>query len=172
MHFSDIRGAGADLNCCDAHDRQDGVCAQIQQYSRGICCAPLHGMDKNTHPHDPETYSVIGAAMAVHTELGKGFLEAVYRHALTFELRSRGIPFQPEAALPITYKGQLLPVTYRADFVCYTDVLVEIKALPAIGPAEIAQVINYLKASAFHRGLLINFGGPSLQSRRLVWGDP
>jgi GxxExxY protein len=170
--FLDTRGEGANRKSCDLEPHESHVCGQMPRSLRGIGRAAVHGMDNDSHPHDPETYSIFGAALTVHTELGKGFLEAVYKHALVFELQSRAIPFQTEAALPISYKGQRLPVTYRADLVCYADLIVEIKALPAIGPADIAQVINYLKASGFHRGLLINFGGPSLQSRRLVWGDP
>ncbi|MEO8680811.1 MAG: GxxExxY protein, partial [Vicinamibacterales bacterium] len=70
------------------------------------------------------------------------------------------------------YKGRPIPTTYRVDFVCYESVLVEIKALSTIGPADEAQLIHYLKAARVRRGLLINFGGPSLQYRRRVWDDP
>ena len=120
---------------------------------------------------DPETFNIIGAAMAVHTELGHGFLEGVFRHALSFELESRAIPFLREVALEITYKGRPIPTTYRVDFVCYESVLVEIKALSTIGPSDEAQLIHYLKAARVRRGLLINFGGPSLQYRRRVWDE-
>jgi GxxExxY protein len=119
---------------------------------------------------DPETYAIIGAAMAVHSELGCGFLEAVYRAALPIEFERKGIRYEPEVALPIQYKGRMLPVSYRIDFVCASGVLVEVKALDAISNREVAQLLNYLKASRIQRGLLLNFGASSLQYKRLVWG--
>ncbi len=121
---------------------------------------------------DPETYAIIGAAMAVHSELGHGFLEGVYRAALQIEFSQRAIPFRVEVPLPILYKGERLPLNYRLDFMCWNSVIVEVKALEAIRSIELGQVINYLKAARAHRGLLLNFGGPSLQYRRVVWGPP
>ncbi len=117
---------------------------------------------------DPQTYEIIGAAMAVHRELGCGFLEAVSREALTIELRERGIPFVREARLPVQYRDRVLPLFYTVDFICYDEVLVELKALRAIGPVEEAQLINYLRVARRSRGLVLNFGATSLQHRRLV----
>ena len=117
---------------------------------------------------DPETYAIIGAAMAVHNELGNGFLEAVYQEALQLELEARGIPFEREKLLPVYYKGTALNTCYQADFVCYGAVIVELKALQKISGNEEAQLINYLKAAQLHRGLLINFGARSLQYKRFV----
>jgi GxxExxY protein len=117
---------------------------------------------------DSDTYDIIGAAMAAHRELGCGFLESVYRAALAIELTERGIPHVRELRLPIRYREHLLPVTFRVDFVCYNSVLVEVKALPTIGPIEHAQAINYLKAAKRQRGLVINFGTTSLQYKRVV----
>ena len=117
---------------------------------------------------DPDTYKIIGAAMEVHSELGCGYLEAVYKAALRIEFRRRSIEFRPEVPLPIDYKGERLPKNYRVDFVC-GPVLVEAKALTGLAPVHEAQVINYLRASGLKRGLLLNFGTPSLQHRRLVW---
>lgn len=117
---------------------------------------------------DPDTYAIIGAAMAVHSELGSGYLEAVYKDALRIEFRRRSIEFRPEVPLPIDYKGERLPRNYRVDFVC-EQVLVEAKALGALTPVHESQVINYLKASGLKRGLLLNFGTASLQHRRIVW---
>ena len=123
-------------------------------------------MDRET---DPQTFAIIGAAMAVHSELGRGFLERVYHEALTLELRRRDIPFQTECPIPIYYKGEKLSVIYRADLVCFEAVLVEIKALSAIGGGEKAQLLNYLKASKLKRGLILNFGTDRLQYERLVF---
>ena len=118
---------------------------------------------------DPQTHAIIGAALEVHRLLGHGFLERAYQDALVIEFLLRGILFRREVELPISYKGQVLQCGYRADFVCYESVIVEIKALDHLSGTEDAQVINYLRASGFHRGLLINCGQPSLQFKRLVW---
>jgi GxxExxY protein len=115
---------------------------------------------------DPRSYAIIGAAMAVHTELGPGFLEPVYQEALAFEMQQRSIPFEREVDVPIQYKGQRLGTAYRADFVCFGSVLVELKALRAIGGVEEAQIINYLKATGLEVGLLLNFGSQSLLHHR------
>ena len=120
------------------------------------------------HEHDPETYVVIGAAMEVHAGLGPGFLEAVYQEALAIEFAERGIPYQREVQLPIVYKGQTLTARYRVDFICYSNVLVELKALNAMGGTEESILLNYLKATGHERGLLLNFGAPSLQVKRMV----
>ena len=125
------------------------------------------------HPRefqDAQTYALIGAAMEVHTVMGCGFHERVYREAFMLEMSSRRVPFEREVSFPITYKGQIVPVSYRADFVCYGQVLVELKALSNIGPIEHAQVINYLRASNLQRAMLLNFGARSLQYQRIVYG--
>ena len=119
---------------------------------------------------DPATHAIIGAAFAVHGELGCGFLEGVYRAALAIEFRRRSVPFQNEVLLPVRYKGERLPLGYRVDFICFDSVLVEVKALAAIGSIEQAQVINYLRAFGRERALLLNFGAPSLQYRGMVCG--
>jgi len=119
---------------------------------------------------DPESHAVIGAAMEVHRILGRGFLENVYHDALAEEFTVRSVPFRNEVDFPVHYKGVILGSSYRADFVCYTDLIVELKALDAITPRERSQVINYLKASGCRRGLLLNFGSSSLQYERLVFG--
>ena len=107
--------------------------------------------------------------MEVHRQLGPGFLEAVYQEALAIEFADRGIPFQREQELPIDYKGRRLPCKYRSDFVCYGDIIVELKALPALTGVDEAQTINYLKATHLERGLLLNFGRPSLESGRFIF---
>jgi GxxExxY protein len=117
---------------------------------------------------DPRTYAIIGAAMEVHRQLGSGFLESVYQEALAKELARARVPFQREVELPIYYKGEQLPKTFRADFICYDAVVVEVKAILKLGPIEKAQIIHYLKATGFSLGLLINFGAGSLEYRRFI----
>jgi GxxExxY protein len=119
---------------------------------------------------DPQTYAIIGAAMEIHRQMGQGFLEVVYQEAATIELQMRGIPFERGVALPINYKSTLLSTHYRADFVCYSEIIVEFKALSRLTSIEEAQLLNYLKATGLKRGLLINFGAASLEYKRLVWG--
>ena len=117
---------------------------------------------------DPETYAIIGAAMAVHRELGHGFLEAVYNEALEIEFNDRNIPNKKDVLLPIYYGKHQLKTHYHADFVCHDSIIIELKALTEPDGTEEAQVINYLKASGYKRALLINFGRPSLQYKRLI----
>src|SRR5436190_23669647 len=100
---------------------------------------------------DPETFGIIGAAMEVHRELGRGFLELVYQTALALEFQQRSIPFKTEVALPVHYKGKLLTCTYRADFVCFESVVVETKAIATLSGADESQLINELKATGIHR---------------------
>ena len=119
---------------------------------------------------DPQTYAIIGTAMEIHRQLGHGFLEAVYQDAAVVEFTLRKIPFEKEVSLPVHYKDTLLPSHYRADFICFSEIIVEFKALSRLSNVEEAQLLNYLKATGLKRGLLLNFGASSLQYKRLVWG--
>ncbi|MBI4569178.1 MAG: GxxExxY protein [Planctomycetes bacterium] len=121
-----------------------------------------------TSSDDPRTYAIIGAAMAVHRELGGGFLEAVYQEAMAHELSARRVPFRREAELPVLYRGVRLKCMYRADFVCYDSVIAECKALAKLSGVEEGQVINYLKATGMETGLFLNFGGRSLEYKRVI----
>jgi GxxExxY protein len=117
---------------------------------------------------DPQTYAVIGAAMEVHRQLGQGFLESVYQEALAIELGERAIPFGREVDLPVTYKGRVLACGYRADFICYDSVVVELKAIRELTDRERAQLIHYLKATGFSRGLPLNSGASRLETKRFI----
>jgi GxxExxY protein len=119
---------------------------------------------------DQRTYKIIGAALEVHKELGCGFLEAVYQEALGKEFAYQAIPFKPQPIIQIAYKGKPLDKTYQPDFVCYDEVILEIKAISNLSGVEEAQLINYLKATELKVGLLINFGSKSLEHKRLVFG--
>jgi GxxExxY protein len=117
---------------------------------------------------DPRTYSIIEAAMEVKRELGCGFLEPVYRAALEVELANRCIPFQPHQEFRVVYKGRELAAYYKPDFICFNEVVVELKARSRLSSVEESQVINYLKGTRLHTGLLLNFGTRSLEQRRFI----
>jgi len=125
-------------------------------------------MNDRTFLYKDECYRIIGACMAVHRELGHGFLEPVYQEALAIELDYQGIPFVREQELNIKYRGIELNKIYKADFVCYNGIIVELKAISELSNDHIAQLINYLKATNLKVGLMINFGTSSLQHKRLV----
>ena len=109
--------------------------------------------------------------MEVHRQLGCGFLEPVYQAALAREFESRGIPFQREVELEVVYKGKPLGVRYKPDFICFGGVIVELKALDRVGGIEESQIINYLKATGYQTGLLLNFGRKSLEFRRFIFSQ-
>ena len=125
------------------------------------------------HPfNDPKTHEIIGAAIEVHRKMGCGFLEAVYPECLIIEFQRRKIPYRHQLRLYISYDGVPLNVRYRADFVCYDSVIVEVKALPSITGRDVAQAMNYLRATRHRVAIILNFGGPKLETRRVVWDLP
>lgn len=104
----------------------------------------------------------------MHRELGCGFLERVYQDALELEFQERDIPYEREKSIQIMYKGKPLGEPYRADFVCYGKIIIELKALKELDGTHRAQVINYLKATKMKLGLLVNFGEMSAKVERLL----
>ena len=115
-----------------------------------------------------ESYAIHGALFAVHRELGVGFLERVYQDALEYEFRERGIPYEREKKIQIMYKGKPLGEPFRADFVCYDKIIVELKAVEELLSIHRAQVLNYLKATGFRLGILVNFGEQMARIERLL----
>ena len=115
-----------------------------------------------------ESYKIIGACMEVHKTLGCGFLEPVYQEALSIEFNKQHIPYEKERVLSINYKDIELEKKYNADFVCYGKIILETKAVKELCDNHRAQIINYLKATGFKLGLLVNFGEPSLKYERFI----
>ena len=115
-----------------------------------------------------ESFRIIGAAMEVHNCLGCGFLEPVYQEALEKEFSFREIAYKAQFPLRIQYKNTFLEKTYIADFVVFEKIIVEIKAVDILTTVHTSQVLNYLKATNFQLGILLNFGSKSLESKRLV----
>lgn len=105
-----------------------------------------------------ESYDIIGAAMQVYNILGNGFLEAVYQEAFEIELGKRNIPYEREKELVIFYEGIELQKKFYADFLCFENIIVELKAVTKLENVHRSQVYNYLKATGKRLGLLINFG--------------
>ncbi len=118
--------------------------------------------------HGDLTRDIIGAAMEVHRVLGHGFLEAVYEQALAIEFDDRGIPYERQRQLVVSYKKHVAG-NYVADFIVDDKVIVELKAVKKLTEVHKAQLINYLKSTHIRLGLLFNFGEPSLKfTRRIV----
>ena len=116
-----------------------------------------------------ECYKVVGACFEVYTEKGCGFLEAVFQECLELELGMQGIPFETLKPLRLEYKGRPLDQGYVADFVCFDKMIIEIKAVSRLADEHRAQVLNYLSATGYRLGLLVNFGHhPKLEWERIV----
>jgi len=111
---------------------------------------------------------VIGCAQNVSRELGTGFLEVVYENALALELEEKGILFEKQSPLDIYYKSQLIG-QYKADLIVEGKLIIELKAVTTFNDMHKAQVLNYLRATGLHVGLLLNFGMPRLGIQRIVW---
>ncbi|HSM57637.1 MAG TPA: GxxExxY protein [Candidatus Sulfomarinibacteraceae bacterium] len=117
--------------------------------------------------HRQLSYAVVGAAMEVHGTLGSGFLESVYQAALCHELGCRGITYEAAKLLTVRYKGVVVG-NYEADIVVDDKIILELKAVKKIHRRHMAQTRHYLTATGFRLGLVLNFGGSSLQHKRVV----
>ena len=116
-----------------------------------------------------ESYQVMGACFEVYKEKGCGFLEAVYQECLAIELELQGIPFLEQHDLDLSYKDRQLKQKYKPDFICFDKVILEIKAVKELCDDHRAQVHNYLKATGYKLGLLVNFGHyPQVEWERIV----
>ena len=115
-----------------------------------------------------ESYKIIGACIEVHKKLGAGFLESVYAEALELEFKNAGIPYEKEKKLPVFYDDKPLKKYFRADYVCYDSIIVELKATKYTIEADRQQTLNNVKATNFKLGILVNFGTPSLTYKRIV----
>ncbi len=116
-----------------------------------------------------ESYAIMGACFEVYKMTGPGFLEAVYQECLEMGFTDRGVPFAAQPALALSYKGRPLKTRYAPDFVCFEKIVIELKAVTALTDEFPAQLINYLRATGFRLGLLVNFGHhPRLEYERFA----
>ena len=128
-------------------------------------------MELNIEPliHETESYDIRGAIFEVYSILGSGYLEEVYQNALEEEFTLRGIPFEAKKRIDVIYKGRNCGNYYSPDFICYDKIIVEIKAVESIHEKHKAQLMNYLKATGYKVGFLVNFGSyPKVSIYRVV----
>ncbi len=118
---------------------------------------------------EKESYQIRGALFEVYREMGCGFLEAIYQECLQKEFGKQNIPFVAQKELTLYYKGEQLEQTYKPDFTCFGQIIVELKAVKELDNEHRAQVHNYLKATGLKLGLLVNFGHyPKVEIERIV----
>lgn len=116
-----------------------------------------------------ESYQIVGACFDVYKTMGNGFLEPVYQECLEIEFIRQKIPYVTQKELSLSYRNQVLKQKYKPDFICYDKIIVEIKAVDKIADEHRAQILNYLNASGYKLGLLINFGHyPKIENERFV----
>ncbi len=115
-----------------------------------------------------ECYTLVGLCMEVHKILGKGFSVAIYKDALENELKDAGIQYKREKEYEVSYKDRILKHKYRADFVVYDKIILEIKAATNVVEGHVKQTLNYVKAANIQLGIIINFGEDSLKYKRIV----
>ena len=122
----------------------------------------------NTLLYKEDTFKIIGICMEVHNQLGKGFSEVVYSDALEIEFIDNNIKYSKEQKFNISYKGNILPHKYRADFIINDTIILEIKAIQCLTSSHVKQTLNYLAVSKLKIGLLINFSEDSLKYKRVI----
>jgi GxxExxY protein len=116
-----------------------------------------------------ESYAIIGACFEVYNEKGCGFLEPVYQECLGIEFEYQRIPAIPKPSLTLSYRGRILKQTYEPDYACFEKIIVELKSVSALADEHRGQLLNYLHASGFELGLLVNFGHcPRLEYERIA----
>jgi GxxExxY protein len=116
-----------------------------------------------------ESYAIIGACFEVYNEKGCGFLEPVYQECLGIEFEYQRIPAIAKPSLALSYRGRVLKQTYASDYVCFEKIIVELKAVSALADEHRAQLLNYLHATGFELGILVNFGHyPGLEYERIA----
>ena len=126
----------------------------------------------DTQLHKQQMYNVIGAAMAVYNEIGYGFSEHIYQECLSIVCTEKGIPWEREIPLKMMFHGIELEKLYKADFVCYDDIIVELKAVSELVGEHRAQLFNYMKITNTHFGILINFGEPQrLHAEKYMYNE-
>jgi GxxExxY protein len=129
----------------------------------------MNCQDKSSLLFESESYAIRGAVFEAYKEMGSGFLEAVYQECMEKELCRKEVPFSAQPELKLSYKGERLEQTYRPDFICYDEIVVEIKAVKTLGDDHRAQLHNYLKATGLRLGFLVNFGHyPKVKIERIV----
>lgn len=117
---------------------------------------------------EQEGYHIIKAFYNVHNKLGPGFLEAVYQEALEIEFKTLGIPYQRETKISIWYGDKKLNKYYKADFICFDQIIIEIKSMAYLAEAHFKQTINELKATKLPLAYLVSFGGPKVKFKRII----
>jgi len=136
------------------------------RYNLKIAIVRILGMNKDNRINDNVTHKIIGCAMKVHNTMGNGFQELIYQRCLAIEMEKQGLSFAREYEMPIFY-DEIQVGTRRVDFLVEKNVAVELKALITLEDVHLAQALNYLEAFRLEKGLLINFGGKSLEFKRL-----
>ncbi|OOG70410.1 GxxExxY protein [Flavobacterium sp. A45] len=115
-----------------------------------------------------ENYEIVGLCMEVHRLLGPGLLEIVYKDALEIEFKNHNIPYEREKEYAVEYKGVILPHKFYADFVVYSDIILEVKSIKEISNDHLAQTLNYMKLADTPVGIIANFQNKSLVHKRLI----
>lgn len=116
-----------------------------------------------------ETYAICGAVFEVYKKMGRGFLEAVYQECLAIEFKRQNIPYLAQPELTVFYKDMPLKQYYKPDFICFNQIIVELKAVKQITDEHQAQLLNYLTACQFKLGLIVNFGSyPKVEIKRML----